>query len=321
MRNLCEISGRAVFSRPSIYKKLSDMPVAKAVRSVEAEIIHSKITESNKCLDVFSIGVGRGELYKNFLRKELADGRMRLFALETDGTLVAQVRENFPGKYMDVLGLKHLIDGFSSVVLHPEITVFDIPDKSVDLVETSFTMNSFIFRENIIAFLKRIYNVLKPNGTLVLADIDCHIGSYIEGKIGTLRRFFKNAELILDKGMIVGTKNKKYNVPILDLSIQSDMELLQNIFRNRLVHFKREAASSAFPEWEQLLAEELAAFKKGQRFYRTKEEWESIVSAAFGSDAEVKVISSDEIRRSHPKVLDRPFVIVASKIPTVDEQL
>lgn len=310
----CKVAGLFKLNTPSVYKEISDLPSVKAVRSVQAGFIKNILANSEGTSEILSVGVGRGELYRNFLKKEFSIGKLRLRATECDESLATVAKDEFPGAYMDALTFAVLEPRYSTVMVTPEINLPDLPQQSLDFAELSFTMSSFMLKHDIYSFIQGIYRMLKPSGTMILADIDGYMGAYIESRLRTYCDFFKELTVDALRGKIVGTKHRRHDIPFMNINdSMPDLEVFERFFSRNITGFLEEIKRSLLPEAEDLATLELDAIKQGLRFYREMDEWLDITDKVFGEFSQIHVYTPDSLKKLYPEIKDYPFVIFAIK--------
>ncbi len=308
------ISGLFRHPGSSVYKLVSDLPSAKAIRKLEADFITNILEYSGGAREIVSIGTGRGELYRILLQKYFISRKLRLLGTETEDYLAAVARDEFPGDYMDAIAFRAVESGYSSIMPADTLTIPELPPQSADFIEISFMLNTFLLGSDIIAFLKGLSKILKKGGTLILADIDCCMGSYLESKLNVFSSFFKEMVVDATRGHITGIKYKRHTIPFMDLnSSMLDLEIFSDIFKRNIQGFSSEIESSQLPEAKELGDKEIELYKNGLKFYRTYGEWHLLVAEAFGHDSEIRIYTPEDIKRQFPQVKDYPFVLFAVK--------
>ncbi len=315
MRKPCSISGVTFNSTSSVYKRLYDMPSSKAVRAVEAAFMRSIMeNSSNRITEVLSIGAGRADLYKSLMKKYFTDGKMRLLAIESDDFLASIARDEFPGEYMDAIAPNVVEDGHSCIFTVKNYFEIDFRQKYFDFIEINFVLSSFLFSEDIRKFLRKIVSYLKDGGALIISDTDCYIGSYIESRVTAFSRFFKDIQIDVDQGFISGQKQRKHELPLLDINnVFADREMLMQLYRDRFEAFAKEGLTSQLPEAQSIVNHELDDIRRGMRFYRPKDEWKNILTEVMGETADIIAMGPEDIKKKHPDVLDFPFILIATK--------
>ena len=315
MREPCIVSGLKVSNLTSVYKSLYDLPSAVAIRNISAGFITSILGNTSGNNDILTFNPGRGLLYKSLLKKYFENGRLRLLGVETDNYFLQQFKEDFPGDYMDALVPRTVDPGHSSVFFAENIAKdLDFPFDSFNFIEMSFSLSSFMFREDIEEFLRRILKLLRKGGYFIMSDLDSCVGSYIEARMRVYKNFYKEMSFNVSEGFVTCVKNKKRQLPFLDINnIFFDNNFLRNLYNSKFVFFEKEVSVSTLPESADMIVAESEIVRRGLRFYRTKEEWKDIVAGVFGQDTNILLTSPDDIKKRYPEVKDFPFILVAVK--------
>ncbi|MDQ7823079.1 MAG: hypothetical protein RDV48_09825 [Candidatus Eremiobacteraeota bacterium] len=314
MRQPCEITGELLWEQPGIYRELPDLAVCSGVRAIIADFIGSLAETYDSKLTVFSLGAGRAELYRQNLCTKLRDDKIRLLGIESDGELAGRAAEEFPGKYMVALTFRNVMDGFSSIVTRSITKTFDINENTVDFAEARFFLSSVLMKAELVSIMERVFRLIKPGGSFILAEIDSSIGSYIEKKIMTMRKFFKEMRVDVAQGILVGKKHRSFELPILDRQLLDDAEILRDHEKASLQGLREETEKLGMPGWSDIFELEREDVYSGRKWYRPKEEWEEIIRQGCRTPLSLQVIPSHEIKKLYPDVKDNPFIITAKKL-------
>jgi hypothetical protein len=307
-----------LWERTCSYKALSELATARAIKSTVADIIKFTLSDRKETATVFSLGIGNGDLYKNQLRKEIDEGKLRIFGSERDPFLVKRCREEFPGTLREVSFFYTAEERHSAVMeksLQSQLATLDIDENMVDIVESRFTLHAFLFQKQLIQMLEKIEKILKPSGTFIVSSIDNWIGNYIEKKFLTLQRFYGDVTLEPETAIISGSRRKAVSLPVLENTNHSDQEALKTLVQSSLEPLKAEGKAMARPGWEDVINLDYDDGIKGRLWYRTKEEWEEMVKSVFGGNAEIRILSPQEIKNRYNDVLDQPFLLMVTKQP------
>jgi ubiquinone/menaquinone biosynthesis C-methylase UbiE len=314
MTNFQEGPSELIWERTSSYKALPDLATAKAVKATVADIIKFAVSDKKNMSTVLSLGTGSGDIYKNQLRREIEERKLRVFGIEHDSFLIKRCREDFPGSYMEASFFYSLEDRYSTVMHRNLLAPLDINDGSVDIIESRFSLHALLFQKQILTLLERLEKVLNPSGgTLIISSIDSWIGSYIEKKLSTLQRFYSDVALDPEKAVISGKKLKRVEFPILDQTNHSDQDALKALVKVSLEPLKAEGRKTSMPGWEEITNADYGDGLKGRLWYRTKEEWVELIRQVFGNKISIKIITPQEIKNLYSDVLDNPFLIMVTK--------
>lgn len=308
------IVGKGFWEVANSYDMLPNLATVKAVTSILVDLIHSFIVSNEEKTVVFSMGFGTGALYKQLLREELEEEQIRVLGMEYDPDLIKLAVEDFPGKYMEALTFRNVAAECSSVIQKSLAQSLDVRENSVDILEARFVLHGVLFRKELIKIIEGIYNVLKPRGIFVLAEIDNWIGTYIEKKLESLIKFYTELDLNIEKGTIVCKKHKAVEFPILDKSNHSDKDAVRALIKTNLEPMKIEAEKSGRIGWDEIVTDDINDGVSGRKWYRSKEEWQEIVRAGFGEKVDIRIISTREIKNVHNDVVDNPFMLIATKV-------
>jgi SAM-dependent methyltransferase len=302
-----------VWESANSYKALPDLATSRAARSTVVDLIKCTITDKEKAYSVFSLGIGSGALYKNLLKKEIKDGKLRVLGIEHDKYLYERAVEDFPGDYMKASHFNNVEEKCSSIIQRSLLAPIEIYENSMDIVESRFTLQGLLFQKQLAVVLDRVNKILKPGGMFIVSGIDCWIGSYIEKKVLTLKRFYSEVTVDPRRALIVCKKGRVMEFPILDTGNHSDQEALKSMKKLTLDALKIEGELLGKIGCEEFISSDCEDGFKGRLWYRTKEEWVEMLKAAFGPNIQMKVITPQEIRHLYNDVHDNPFLIMVTK--------
>jgi len=74
-----EVKGVGIWANPELFEKSAGLPVVKAIRGITTNLIKTRLENDPQI--VFSIGIGPGIMYKDFIEK-FTDHSLRLLGID-----------------------------------------------------------------------------------------------------------------------------------------------------------------------------------------------------------------------------------------------
>jgi SAM-dependent methyltransferase len=293
--------GLGWWSDSNTYTRASGLPVIASIRALTATVIKRKL--QNGPVKVLSLGIGTGTIYKEFFHEELQNGTLTLYGIDLLESMIEACKSSLVGPNIDL-------------VVADLLELDKLPDGGFDVVEAGLVLHHILRFEDLRQLISKIFCALNPGGSFVLGDIDVSCGEYIEAKLIELERVHGSLFIDSQTGQFV---NHHIQVPILDQSDARDLEVIHRLDQKTCTPLLEELRGLE-PEMREKLQEivllNVQSARKGLEWHRaidTHHGWRKIVEGASFSTNQIEIISSEEIKKRAPDVLDNPFLLIASK--------
>jgi len=309
-----KVVSTGVWCSPEVYQYVSGLPVMKSLRAIVASVIRERVSRFGT-QTVLSLGIGTGTIYKEILSDELRRGVLKVLGIDTSASMLKRCAEGAPVPVRMVDKLE-LCPGMSLILAQQNVLDdLGLDAECVDIVEAVLVLHHIARRDQLEDIVRRIRSVLRQDGLFVIGEIDLSLGAHIESKEQRLRAKYPIVERDHDAGVFVcrGATGEAELVPLLDKRIESDRQLIDYAISESLAGLQTEASLYGGPDSIRAIEIEVESVLKGAELNRSLEEWRDIVLSGFRQKGGEQVITTSDIRKQFPDVLDRPFVLILQK--------
>jgi SAM-dependent methyltransferase len=302
------------WSSADIYQSVTGLPVLRSLRSATASLIRNRINVIGK-QNVLSIGLGTGEIYKHTLKDEIAQGKLRVVAIDISDEMIEHFAKEFQGNSKIVLD--PYIPQDNQIILSQRniLNGLDLPDNSIDIIEAILVLHHISYSNQLNEIIKLAYRILKKNGVLIIGDIDLDIGSYVEKKEAMLREKYSDVVRNSQNGFFFckSPDGQTVTIPILDENEEEDKNVINRMMAESFNFLRKEAEKYGTKETMNAIDTEIESALKGGELNRSINEWIDIVKSGFGEYSKIEILNPIQIRKIYPDVLDRPFMLIVEK--------
>jgi len=299
------------------YHELTDIPVIKSLRLIVASIIrkYRKDFIKYRTHTILSLGIGTGTLYKEFFPKEINEGYLKVVGIDSSSAMLQQCASDASVRVRIVNEIQIPQNAELTLVHKNIVEGFGLNDNSIDIVESVLVMHHIAYRDEIKKVLHDIFRVLKRGGIFVLADIDINIGGYIEEKEADLQKQYVRVKRMPMEGIFLCTDSEgnNYSIPVLDQKDENDLGIINNMMKEVFIPLKQEAQQYGSKSTLDAIDKELSSALRGEELNRSAGEWIEILEDCIGEKGYLELLTPKDIKRIYPEVLDKPFLIVATK--------